>query len=185
LIAWLQANPDKASAGIISAGSQGHLCALELQNKTGVRFPFAPYRGGAPMLQDLVGGQIDLTCNVASNELPQVRSGNVKAFAVAAKARWFAAPDVPTVDEQGLPGIYASYWYGLWVPKNTPRNIITTLNAAARQAMADPAVRKRLADQGMEIPPMDQQSPEALRALQQAEIDKWWPIIKAAAIKGE
>jgi tripartite-type tricarboxylate transporter receptor subunit TctC len=114
-----------------------------------------------------------------------VRSGNVKAFAVAAKARWFAAPDVPTADEQGFPGIYASYWYGLWVPKNTPRNIITTLNAATRQAMADPAVRQRLADQGMEIPPIDQQSPEALRIFQHAEVEKWWPIIKAATIKGE
>jgi tripartite-type tricarboxylate transporter receptor subunit TctC len=185
LIAWLKANPGKATAGAVGAGSPGHLCGVDFQNKTDTRFQQVPYRGGAPMLQDLVGGQIDLYCGLATNDLAMVQSGQIKAYAVMAKARWFAAPDVPTADEAGVSGIYISYWHGLWVPKGTPKNVITELNAAVVSAMADSTVRQRIADQGMEIPPRDQQTPEALGAFQKAEIEKWWPIIKAAGIKGE
>ena len=144
-----------------------------------------PYRGGAPALQDLVAGQIDFMCDLAANSLPQVRSGNIKAYAVMAKTRWFAAPDTPTADEAGLPGIYVSTWHGLWAAKGTPKDIVGKLNSAAVSAMADPAVRRRIADQGMEIPPREQQTPEALGAFHKAEIEKWWPLIKAANVKPE
>jgi len=185
MIAWLKANPDKASAGIVGVGGSGHLCLINLQNATGTRFQFVPYRGGAPELQDLLGGQIDLSCDLAANSLPMVRAGAIKAFAVMTKARWFAAPEVPTADEAGLSGIYVSNWIGLWAPRATPREIISKLNMAAVAAMADPALRQKIAEQGMEIPPADQQTPEALGAYQKAEIDKWWPIIKAAGVKPE
>jgi tripartite-type tricarboxylate transporter receptor subunit TctC len=183
-VAWLKANPDKASAGTTGAGSASQLCSMDLQNKTGARFQYVPYRGGAPALQDLVGGQIDFMCDLAANSLP-IRSGNIKALAVTAKTRWFAAPDVPTVDEAGAPGLYISTWHGFWFPKGTPKDIVARLNAAAVAAMADPAARQRIADQGMDIPPREQQTPEALAAFHKAEIEKWWPIIKAANIKAE
>jgi tripartite-type tricarboxylate transporter receptor subunit TctC len=185
LIAWLKTNPDKGSAGHAGIGGAAHLCEIYLQNNTGTRFQFVPYRGGAPMLQDLVGGQIDFICDLAANSLPMVRSGQVKAYAVMAKNRWFGAPDIPTTDEAGVPGIYVSTWLGLWVPKGTPKEVIAKLNAAAMSAMADPTVRQRITDQGWEIPPREQQTPEALGVFQKAEIEKWWPIIKAAGIKPE
>jgi len=185
LIAWLKAIPDKASAGMTGASSASHLCGIHFQTSTGTRFQLVPYRGGAPALQDLVGGQIDLMCDLAANDLSMVRSGQIKAYAVMAKTRWFAAPDVPTADEAGVPGIYVSTWHGFWVAKGTPKDVVGKLNAAAMSAMADPAVRQRIADQGMEIPPSEQQTPEALGAFHKAEIEKWWPIIKAANIKAE
>jgi tripartite-type tricarboxylate transporter receptor subunit TctC len=185
LVVWLKANPDKASAGMVSVGSPGHLCGVDFQNKTGTSFQQVPYRGGAPMLQDLVAGQIDLYCSIATNDLAMLQSGQIKAYAVMARNRWFAAPNVPTADEAGVPGIYISYWHGFWVPKGTPKNVIARLNSAAVNAMADPTVRRRIADQGMEIPPREQQTPEALGAFQKAEIEKWWPIIKSAGIKGK
>jgi len=184
-IGWLKANPDKASAGTTGAGGGAHLCAIYMQSNTGTRFQQVPYRGGAPALQDLVAGQIDFMCDLAANSLPQVRSGNIKAYAVMAKTRWFAAPDTPTADEAGLPGIYVSTWHGLWASKGTPKDIVGKLNSAAVSAMADPAVRRRIADQGMEIPPREQQTPEALGAFHKAEIEKWWPLIKAANVKPE
>jgi tripartite-type tricarboxylate transporter receptor subunit TctC len=185
LITWLKANGDKATSGTVGVGTGSQLCGIFLQNNTGTHFQFVPYRGGAPALTDLVAGQIDIMCDLAANSLPQVKSGNVKAFAVAAPKRWFASPDTPTVDEAGVPGIYVSVWHGLWAPRDTPKEIVTKLNGAIVSAFADATVRQRIADLGMEIPPPDQQTPEALAAYQKAEIEKWWPIIKAAGIKGE
>jgi tripartite-type tricarboxylate transporter receptor subunit TctC len=185
LIAWLKANPDKASAGIAGVGATGHVTGLAFQQATGTRFQFVPYRGNAPAMQDLIAGQIDLMIEPSSNFLAQVRNGSLKACAITAKTRLAAAPDIPTVDEAGLPGFHASLWYGLWVPKDTPKAIIAKLNAAIVDALASPQVRTRLAELGPEIPPRDQQKPEALAAFQKAEAEKWWPIIKAANIKAE
>jgi tripartite-type tricarboxylate transporter receptor subunit TctC len=185
LIAWLKANPDKAAAGTTGASGGSNLCGINLMNNTGTRFLLVPYRGGAPALQDLVAGQIDFMCDLAANSLSQVRAGNLKAFAVLAKKRWFAAPDVPTTDEAGLPGTYLSTWHGLWAPHGTPKDIVAKLNAAVVAAFAGPGVRTRIAEQGLEIPVREQQTPEALAAFHKAEIEKWWPIVKAAGIKPE
>jgi tripartite-type tricarboxylate transporter receptor subunit TctC len=185
LIEWLKANPDKAAAATVGPGSGSHLCGLYFQSNTGTRFQFVPYRGGAPAMQDLTAGQVDMMCDMASNSLPHVRSGNIKAHAVMAKERWFAAPDVPTTDELGLPALYFSFWHGLWAPKGTPPDVVASLNAAIVAAFADPAVRERFAKMGQEIPPRERQTPEALGAYHKAEIEKWWPIIKAANIKVE
>jgi tripartite-type tricarboxylate transporter receptor subunit TctC len=185
LVAWLKGNESKVSAGTAGPGSASHVAGVYFQTITGTHFPFVPYRGTGPALNDLMAGQIDLIVDQTSNSMAQVKAGTVKTFAVTAKARLPAAPDVPTVDEAGVPGLYISVWYGFWVPKGTPRDVIARLNAAAVDAMADPTVQTRMATFGLEIPPRDQQTPEALGALQKAEIEKWWPIIKAANIKGE
>jgi tripartite-type tricarboxylate transporter receptor subunit TctC len=185
LIGWLKSNPDKASAGIPGVGSTGHVTGMSFQKTTGTRFAFVPYRGNGPALQDLVAGQIDLMIEPSSNFLSQVRAGAIKAYAVTAKDRTPAAPDIPTVDEAGLPGFYASLWYGLWVPRNTPKDAVAKINAAVVDALASAPVRQRLAELGVQVPAREQQTPEALGALQKAEIDKWWPIIKAANIRGE
>jgi tripartite-type tricarboxylate transporter receptor subunit TctC len=185
LIAWLKANESRVSAGTAGPGSGSHIAGVYFQQITGTHFPFVPYRGTGPALNDLIAGQIDLIIDQTSNSMAQVQAGAIKAYAVTAKARLPAAPDIPTVDEAGVPGLYISVWYGLWVPKGTPRDIIARLNAAAVDAMADLTVRSRMATLGLEIPPRDQQTPEALGALQKAEIEKWWPIIKAAHISGE
>jgi tripartite-type tricarboxylate transporter receptor subunit TctC len=185
LIGWLKANPDKASAGIVGMGSGGHICGLTFQAATGTRYQFVPYRGGAPAMQDLVGGQIDFMCDMAANSLPQARAGNIKAIAVMSKARWFAAPDVPTAEEMGVPGVALSLWHGLWAPKGTPKDVVARLNAAVVSALADPAVRTRFADLGQELPPREQQTPEGFAAYHKAEIEKWWPVIKGAGIKVE
>jgi tripartite-type tricarboxylate transporter receptor subunit TctC len=185
MIAWLQANPDKASAATVGIGSGSHLCGLYLQRNTGTRFQFVPYRGGAPAAQDLVAGNVDLMCDLAANSLPFVRNGQIKAYAVMSKTRWFAATGVPTVEEIGVPGLYMSFWHGVWVSRGTARDIVAKLNAAVVSALADTDVRQRFAHQGHEIPPPEQQTPEALAAFHKAEIEKWWPIIKAANIKPE
>jgi tripartite-type tricarboxylate transporter receptor subunit TctC len=185
LIAWLKANPDKASAATVGAGSAAHVCALYFQDKTGTRFQFVPYRGGAPAMQDLVGGQIDLMCAEASQTLSYVRGGKMKALAVMAKTRWPAMPEVPTTDEIGAPGMYISFWHGLWVPRGTPKEAIARLDAAVIDALADATVRRRLTDLGLVIATREQQTPAALAAYHKAEIAKWWPIIKAADIKVE
>ena len=185
LIAWLKANPDKASQGTAGVGNLSHVAGLLFQKETGTRFQFVPYRGSAPAVQDLVAGQIDIMIDAASNIVAQVGAGNVKAYAVLGKMRLAAAPEVPTVDEAGLPGFYSSIWFGLWAPARTPEDIITKLKAAVTDALADPTVRARIAALGQDIPPREEQTPEALRALQKAEIEKWWPIIKAAGIRPE
>jgi tripartite-type tricarboxylate transporter receptor subunit TctC len=185
LIDWLKANPDKASAGTAGVGSLSHVAGVFFQRETGTRFQFVPYRGINLAQQDLIGGQIDLLFDQAPSALPNVRSGKVRAYAVTAKTRLNSALDIPTVEEAGLPGLYMSVWSALWVPKGTPKETVAKLNMAAVETLADPLVRKRLGDLGLDIPPRDQQTPEALEALHKSEIEKWWPIIKAANIKGK
>ena len=185
LISWLKQNPDKAAQGTAGAGSPAHIAGAYLQSITGTRFQFVPYRGAAPAMQDLVAGQIDLMLDQASNAIPHIRAGRIRAYAVTSKSRLGAAPEIPTVDEAGLPGFYVSVWHGLWAPKGTPKDIIAKLNAAVVEALADDTVRRRLAELGQEIPPRDQQTAEALTVFQKSEAEKWWPIIKAANIRVE
>jgi tripartite-type tricarboxylate transporter receptor subunit TctC len=185
LVAWLKANPGKASQGSAGVGSMGHLAGVYFQNISGTRLQHVPYRGSAPAMQDLVAGQIDMMIDAPVIILPQLRAGTIKAFAVLAKSRLVQAPDIPTADEAGLPGFHVSNWFGLWAPRGTAKDIVGRLNAAAVSSLADPAARQKLADLGFEIPPREQQTPEALAVFQKAEIEKWWPIIKAADIKGD
>lgn len=185
LVAWLKANADKAVAGTGGVGSPPHIAGLFFQKMTGTHFPFVPYRGAAPAMRDLVAGQIDLMFDQASNALPQVQAGTVKAFAVTARTRLPSAPTVPTVDEADLPGLYISVWHGLWAPKAMPADIISKLNGAVVKALGDAGTREKLAGLGQEIPPAEQLTPQALGSFQKAEIEKWWPIVKAAGIKAE
>jgi tripartite-type tricarboxylate transporter receptor subunit TctC len=184
-IAWLKANPSKATQGSAGVGSMGHLAGVHFQNTTGTRISHVPYRGSAPAMQDLVAGHIDMMIDAPVTILPQLRDGSIKAYALLAKRRLGQAPEVPTGDEAGLPGFHVSNWLGFWVPKGTPKDIVDKLNAAAVTSLAEPAVRQRLADLGYDVPPREQQTPEALGALQKSEIDKWLPIIKSAHIKGD
>jgi tripartite-type tricarboxylate transporter receptor subunit TctC len=185
LIAWIKANQDEVTQGTAGAGSASHIGGIYFQTLTGTKFQFVPYRGAAPVIQDLLAGHIDLAFDQAANSLPQVRAGAIRAYAVTAKTRIASAPDIPTVDEAGLPGLYLAVWHGLWVPKGTPKDILSKLVSATQAALADPKVQRRLVELGQEVPPIEQQAPEALRALQKAETEKWWPIIKAAGVKGE
>jgi tripartite-type tricarboxylate transporter receptor subunit TctC len=184
-VGWIKANEGKVSAGTAGAGSATHVAGVYFQNVTGTRFQFVPYRGTGPALQDLVAGQIDFIVDQASNSLHHVREGKVRAYAVTANARLPSAPEIPTVVEAGLPSLDISVWYGLWAPRGTPKEIIAKLNAAAVQALSDPVVRQRFGELGLDIPPRDQLTPEALAAYQKAEIEKWWPVIKGANIKTE
>ncbi len=186
LITWLRANPGTASLATSGAAGAAHVAGVFFAKQTGTRFNFVPYRGGlGPAMQDLVAGQIDMMIDLAANSVPQVRAGTIKAYAVTAMSRLAAAPEIPTVDEAGLPGFHMSFWHGLWVPKGSPHHAIRILNAAVVDALADPAVRLRLADLGQDIPSRERQTPEALEELQRAEIEKWWPIIRAAGIRAE
>ena len=185
LIAWLKANPGKAAAATVGAGSAAHVCLLYFQQQTGTSFQLVPYRGGAPVMQDLVSGQIDMFCAEASQTLSFLRAGSIRAFAVMSKTRWSAAPDVPTFDEMGVPGMYISFWNGLWVPKDTPAGVIATLDAAVVESLADPTLRQRLTELGHVIATREEQTPEALAAFHHAEIERWWPIVKAANIAPE
>ena len=185
LIAWLKASQGNAAEGHVGIGSVGHLGGILLQNLTGTQFQQVPYRGSAPVMQDLVAGQIDFGIESAVTALPQYRSGAIKAFAVTFKSRLPSAMEIPTVDEAGVPGLHVWAWFALFAPKGTPRDIIDKLNSGVRSLLADPAVRQRLVELGQEIPAADEQTPGALAALQKAEIERWWPIIKAANIKAD
>jgi tripartite-type tricarboxylate transporter receptor subunit TctC len=185
LVAWLKANPDKATAAVGGTGDITQIDDLLFQRQTDTRFQLVPYRGTVLALNDVIGGRIDLVLMQSSSLLPQVGAGNLKAYAVLSPKRLAAALDVPTIDEAGLPGFYVPYWFGLWAPKDTPKDIVRTLNAAVVEALADEAVRGRLNELGREVVPLDQQTPDALAALQRAEIAKWWPIIKAAGIRAD
>jgi tripartite-type tricarboxylate transporter receptor subunit TctC len=183
LIVWLRDNQSKVSFG--TAGTLATLSAIQFQNLTSTRFQLVPYRGAATAMQDLIGGQIELMFDQLSNALPQVKAGTVKSYALAAPERWPSEPDIPTTDEAGLPGFYGSLWHGLWAPKGTPKDVIDKLSAAVMAALADPAIKKRLADDGQAVVPVNRQGPAALAAYQAAEIEKWYPIVKAANLKGE
>ena len=182
-LTWVKANQDKAAVGSIGIGSAAHVAGVYFENIAGVKLNYIPYRGAAPALQDLLAGNIDFMFDHVANALPHVKEGKIRAYAVTSDTRIPSAPDIPTVDEAGLPKLHVSIWFGLWAPKGTPKDVVTKLNAAVKDALADPAVRDKLAALGQVIPPVDQQSPEALRAHQKAEIEKWWPIVKAANIK--
>src|ERR1700751_2958435 len=183
LIAWLKANPGKASVGIPGVGSTGNLAGISFQNMTGTTFQFVPYRGDNPAMQDMMAGQIDMMIEPSSTFPAQVQAGTIRAIAVPAKPRLSTLPDVPTTDEAGLPGYYASIWFGLWAPKNTPKDIIAKLNAAVVAALADDNVKSRLNKLGQEVATRELQDSAAFPAFQKSEADKWWPIIKAANIK--
>jgi tripartite-type tricarboxylate transporter receptor subunit TctC len=183
LLAWLKARPTPATAGTAGAGSGSHIAALYFENVTGIKLQYVPYRGTAPAMTDLVAGQIDLIVDQTSNSISQVRAGNIRAYAVTDTKRVESAPDIPTTDEAGLAGFHMTLWSGLWVPKDTPKDIVAKLNAAAVDALNDPAVRKQLENLGLQMPPRDRLSPGALGSWQKAEIAKWWPMLKAANVK--
>ena len=185
LIAWLKAKPAPATAGTAGAGSGSHIAGLYFENVTGIKLQYVPYRGTAPALTDLVAGQIDLMIDQTANSIAQVRAGTIRAYAVTDDKRVESAADIPTTDEAGLSGFHMTLWSGLWVPRGTPKDIIAKINAAAIEAMDDPAVRKKFEKLGLQMPSADQLSPAALGAWQKAEIAKWWPMIKAANVKVE
>jgi tripartite-type tricarboxylate transporter receptor subunit TctC len=185
LIAWLKTNQDKVSVGTSGVGGTSHVAGVFLQNAIGARFQYVPHRGAGRAIDDLVAGHTDLMVDASPNVLPHLRAGRIKAYAVMTTSRLAAAPDIPTVDEAGMPGLYLSIWVGLWAPKGTAKNVISRLNAAAVDVMGNPTARARLGDLGIQFPPREKETPEALAAFQKAEIEKWWPIIKEFGIKAE
>jgi tripartite-type tricarboxylate transporter receptor subunit TctC len=185
LIAWLKANADKATAGTVGAGSAAQLCLIFFRDKTGTNFQFVPYKGAAPALQDMIANQIDISCLDGSTSMPLARANKITVFAVMSPERWSGAPDVPTMDEAGASGAHIVFWHGLWAPKGTPKDVVSRLNSAVVDTLADPAMQKRFSDIGQVVATRDQQTPEALAAFHKSEIEKWWPIIKAAGIKSE
>jgi tripartite-type tricarboxylate transporter receptor subunit TctC len=185
VLAWLKSGKESFMVGTAGVGSGTHMGGVYFQNATGAKLEYVPFRGTGPAIQELMAGRLDLIVDQLSNALPQVKAGRIRAHAVTAGSRSAAAPDIPSVDEAGLAGLHMSIWYGIWLPKGTPKPVIARLNAAVTEALADPAVRQKLGDLGLAIVPREQQSPEALRAFQKAEIEKWWPMIKAAGIKAE
>ena len=184
LIAWIKDNDGKVTAGTAGVGSGAHFSGIFFEQLIGTHLQFVPYRGTGPALLDLVAGQIDIIVDQASNSLPQVQAGKIRAYAITDQKRLAAAPDVPTVAEAGLPELQIELWSGVWVPKGTPKDVVARLNSAIVEALADPAVKKRFAEVGLDVPPVAQQNPEALARHQQAEVKKWWPMIKAANVKG-
>ena len=184
-VSWLKANPDQASMGTAGVGSAPHMLALLFRKQTGTQFHLIPYRGAAPAMQDVIAGQIDATFITIGPALPHVLSASVKTFGVTAQKRVAAAPDIPTLEEAGIPGFYFSYWAGLFAPRGTPSDVIAKLSAAVAATFGDPDISRKLEGQGFEIPPREQETPEGLAALQNAEIKKWWPTIKESGIKAE
>jgi tripartite-type tricarboxylate transporter receptor subunit TctC len=183
-VAWAKAKPTPVTSGTGGPGTPSHVSGIYFANTTGAKVEVIHYRGSGPALQDVMAGHIDATFDQAANALPQIRAGRIRAYAVTQATRLASAPDIPTVDEAGLPRFYMTVWHALWVPKGTPPTVIAKLNQALRDTLADAETRKKLGDLGQEIPPADQQSPEYLRTFHKAEQDKWWPLIKAAGIKG-
>jgi tripartite-type tricarboxylate transporter receptor subunit TctC len=185
LIAWLKSKSPSATLATIGLGSPAHIAGVLFEQVTNTQFQFVPYRGGAPGMQDLLAGQVDLMIVQPSLALPQMKAGNIRAYAVTSNTRSPSAPDLPSVDEAGAPGLHVAIWHGIWAPKGIPSHIVAKLNTAVQEALADPILRQRFANMGQEIPPPDQQTPEALAGLQEREIARWWPIIKTAGIKVE
>jgi len=185
LIGWLKANPDNATMATVGAGSGAHICSIYFGQKTGTSFRYVPYRGGAPVMADLLANQVDLFCGEASQMLPHFRSGRIKPLVVMSKTRWRPLPEIPTMEEVGASDTYIAFWQGLWAPKGTPKQVIARLNEAVVKAFADPTVIKRLTDLGQDLQAREQLTPEALATFHKSEIDKWWPLIKAANIKVE
>ena len=185
LLAWLKANPDRATAATVGAAGGAQVSAIYFQKATGTTFRFVPYRGGGPAVQDLAAGRVDLMFDQAANALGPVRAGTVKAYAVMAKSRWPALSDVPSSDESGVPGLYVAYWHAMWAPKGTPKEQIGKLSAAVMRALGDADVKKRLAAVGHDVFPRGQQTPGALAAYHKAEIDKWWPIVRSTGLKAQ
>jgi len=183
LLDWLRSRPEPAAAGTAGAGSGTHVAGLGFESATGIKLQYVPYRGTGPAMNDLVGGQIDIIVDQLSNSINQIRAGTIRAYAVTDTKRSEQAPEIPTVDEAGLPGFHMTLWSGLWVPKGTPKEVIAKLNGAALDALKDPETRKQLENLGLQMPPADKSTPEALGEWQKAEIAKWWPIIKAANVK--
>ena len=183
LLAWLKSSPTPAAVGTAGAGSGSHIAGLYFESVAGIKLQYVPYRGTGPAMNDLVAGQIDLIVDQTANSINQVRAGTIRAYAVTDDKRVAQASDIPTTDEAGLPGFHMTRWSGLWVPKGTPKEIVDKLNAAAIEALGDPQVRKQLENLGLQMPPSDQLTPEALGDWQKAEIAKWWPMIKAANVK--
>jgi tripartite-type tricarboxylate transporter receptor subunit TctC len=183
LVNWLKQR--QAVVGTAGVGSAGHVSALLFQKVAGVSFSFAPYRGAGPAMLDLLGEHLDVMFDQVSNSLPNAKAGGIKAYAVTRKTRLASAPDIPTVDEAGLPDFHISVWSGLWLPKGAPAEVVAKLNAAAVTAMTDPQLRKTFADLGLDLPGADERAPAALANLQRAEIDKWWPLLKAANVKAQ
>ena len=185
LIAWLKANPDQATVATVGAGSGAHICGIYFEQKTGTRFRYVPYKGGAPVMADLLGNQVDLFCGEASQMLGHFQAGKIKPLVVMSKTRWRPMPEVATMEETGASDTYINFWQGMWAPKGTPRPVIAKINEAVVKAFADPVVIKRLTDLGQDIPAREQLTPQALAAYHKSEIDKWWPLIKGANIKVE
>jgi tripartite-type tricarboxylate transporter receptor subunit TctC len=185
LVAWLKANPDKANAASVGAAGGAQVSAMYFQKATGTTFRFIPYRGGHPAKVDLLAGRVDLMFDMAANVFNQLRSGQIKGYAVMAKSRWHGLPDIPSVDELGMPGLHVAYWHAIWAPKGTPKPVIAKLNAAIQHALADENARKRFAQLGQDIMPKEQQTPEALAAYHKAETEKWWPIVRELGLKAK
>jgi tripartite-type tricarboxylate transporter receptor subunit TctC len=185
LIGWMKSHSDKVLQGTVGTGTMQQLCGIEIQNKIGAKWQLIPYRGGTPAIQDMLAGQINFMCTATGSFLPLVHAGQIKAYAVTAPKRIAAAPEIPTVDEAGLPSFYVGVWNALWVPAGTPKDIVAKLNDAVNAALSDPTFQQKMVELGLDMPPDQERTPEGLAAKRDADDAKWWPIIKAAGLKAE